>query len=209
MRSHAVLACAVLGISACTAFGPDRKPPPMPPPAHYSVESQPGTDRRGRWDLAAGGAGARPVPQWWQEFGSDDLNALVEEGLKNSPSYASAQSTLKAAREQLRSQIGDNLLPQVDLTFSPARQTCAGYPDSAAADVHREHLRRAGPGDLHLRFLRRRLPGRPRAGGPGQATGVAARGNPACAGHQHRRCNHQLRLVAGAGRRNGRVGCAG
>src|SRR3984893_15113736 len=128
MKSRAVLACAVLGISACTAFGPDRKPPKMPQPAHYSVESQPGQTAAADGVSQQVAVGARPVPQWWQEFGSEDLDALVEEGLKNSRSYSRAQSTLKAAKEQLRSQIGDNLLPQVDLTFSPARQRSLGIP---------------------------------------------------------------------------------
>jgi NodT family efflux transporter outer membrane factor (OMF) lipoprotein len=72
--------------------------------------------------------GARPVPEWWKEFGSDDLNALVDEGLRNSPSYASAQATLKAAREQLRGQIGDNLFPKIDLEFDPSRQRSLGIP---------------------------------------------------------------------------------
>jgi NodT family efflux transporter outer membrane factor (OMF) lipoprotein len=100
----------------------------MPEPAHYSVESQPGQTAAADGVSQQVALGARPVPEWWREFGSDDLNALVEEGLKNSPSYASAQSALKAAREQLRSQIGDNLLPQVDLTFSPTRQRSLGIP---------------------------------------------------------------------------------
>ena len=57
-------------------------------------------------------AGARPVPEWWTAYQSDELNELVEEGLKNSPSLAAAQSTLKAAREQLRSQIGRQRAPE-------------------------------------------------------------------------------------------------
>jgi NodT family efflux transporter outer membrane factor (OMF) lipoprotein len=128
MKSLIVLVCAVLVLSACTAFGPDRKPPRMPEPAHYSVDSQPAQTAAADGVAQQVVAGARPVPEWWQAFGSEDLNALVEEGLKNSPSYASAQSNLKAAREQLRSQIGDNLFPQVDLTFSPTRQRSLGIP---------------------------------------------------------------------------------
>jgi len=63
-----------------------------------------------------------------KEFGSDDLNALVDEGLRNSPSYASAQATLKAAREQLRGQIGDKPVPKIDLEFDPSRQRSLGIP---------------------------------------------------------------------------------
>jgi NodT family efflux transporter outer membrane factor (OMF) lipoprotein len=100
----------------------------MPQPAHYSVESQPGQTAAADGVSQQVAVGARPVPQWWREFGSEDLTALVEEGLKNSPSYASAQSALKAAREQLRSQIGENMLPKVDLTFTPERQRALGIP---------------------------------------------------------------------------------
>jgi NodT family efflux transporter outer membrane factor (OMF) lipoprotein len=100
----------------------------MPEPAHYSVDSQPAQTAAADGVAQQVVTGARPVPQWWQAFGSEDLDALVDEGLKNSPSYASAQSNLKAARELLRSQIGDNLFPQVDLTFSPARQRSLGIP---------------------------------------------------------------------------------
>ena len=57
-----------------------------------------------------------------------DERALVDEGLRNSPSYASAQATLKAAREQLRGQIGDNLFPKIDLEFNPSRQRSLGIP---------------------------------------------------------------------------------
>jgi NodT family efflux transporter outer membrane factor (OMF) lipoprotein len=128
MKSSVTLLAVVLGVSACTAFGPSRKPPKMPEPAHYSVDSQ------SAQTVAADGVaqqiatGVRPVPEWWKEFASDDLNALVDEGLRNSPSYASAQATLKAAREQLRGQIGDNLFPKVDLEFDPSRQRSLGIP---------------------------------------------------------------------------------
>jgi NodT family efflux transporter outer membrane factor (OMF) lipoprotein len=128
MKSHLALACVVLGLSACTAFGPDRKPPRMPEPVHYSVESQPARASEADGVTQQVMLGARPVPEWWRAFGSEDLNALVAEGLRNNPSYASAQSTLKAAREQLRSQIGENMLPKVDLTFSPERQRSLGIP---------------------------------------------------------------------------------
>ena len=127
MKTSVVLA-VTLTLSACTAFGPSRKPPKMPEPAHYSVESQPAQTAAADGVAQQLATGARPVPEWWKEFGSDDLNALVDEGLRNSPSYQSAQATLKAAREQLRGQIGDNLFPKVDLEFNPTRQRSLGIP---------------------------------------------------------------------------------
>jgi NodT family efflux transporter outer membrane factor (OMF) lipoprotein len=124
--SGAIVVAATLTLSACAAFGPDRKPPQMPSPEHYSAEA-----RSAQLPAADGvaqklDAGAKPVPQWWKAYQSDQLNALVEEGLENSPSLAAAQSTLKAAREQLRSQIGNSLLPSVDVGFSPSRQRALG-----------------------------------------------------------------------------------
>jgi NodT family efflux transporter outer membrane factor (OMF) lipoprotein len=117
-----------LSLAGCGLFGPDRNPPAMPSPDHYSVEGQPA-----QLPVAEGVAqhldiGARPVPEWWKAYQSDALNVLVEEGLANSPSLAAAQHTLKAARESLRSQIGDSLFPHVDVGFSPTRERALGLP---------------------------------------------------------------------------------
>ncbi len=130
MKLQIALASVALGmgLTACTAFGPDRKPPRMSQPDHYSVESQPAQTATADGVAQEVAIGARPVPDWWKAYESDDLNRLVEEGLKNSPSFAAAKSTLQAAREQLRSQIGDNVFPKVDLDFSPARQRSLGIP---------------------------------------------------------------------------------
>jgi NodT family efflux transporter outer membrane factor (OMF) lipoprotein len=100
----------------------------MPQPAHYSVEGQPAQTAQADGVAQQVASGARPVPRWWTAYGSDDLDALVDEGLKNSPSLAAARSALQAAREQLRSQIGANMLPQIDLEFSPSRQRTLGIP---------------------------------------------------------------------------------
>jgi outer membrane protein TolC len=123
-----VLAIAALALSGCAAFGPDRKPPKMPSPEHYSLGSQPAQLPTADGVAQKLDAGARPVPEWWKAFESDELNSLVEEGLANSPSLATAQNNLKAAREQLRSQIGDSLLPSIDLGFDPSRQRALGIP---------------------------------------------------------------------------------
>src|ERR1700722_19167478 len=127
--TRAAVAVALgLSLSACTAFGPPRTPPKMTAPEHYSVSDQgaqlPTADGVAQ-TLTAGG---HPVPEWWRAYESDELNQLVEEGLKNSPSLAAAQSTLKAAREQLRSQIGNSMLPSVDVGFDPSRQRALGIP---------------------------------------------------------------------------------
>jgi NodT family efflux transporter outer membrane factor (OMF) lipoprotein len=121
-------AALALTVGACGAFGPPREPPPMPSPAHYAVDAS-----SEKLPLADGVAqqlavGARPLPKWWTMYQSDDLDALVDEGLAKSPSLAAARSTLQAAREGLRSQIGQNMLPSVDVGFSPTRQRALGIP---------------------------------------------------------------------------------
>jgi NodT family efflux transporter outer membrane factor (OMF) lipoprotein len=122
------VAAVMLSVAACGAFGPDRDPPTVASPVHYGAGIQPA-----QLPLADGVAqqltlGARPFPQWWTMYRSDALNALVDEGLDHSPSLAAAQSTLQAAREGLRSQIGQSMLPSVDVGFSPTRQRALGLP---------------------------------------------------------------------------------
>ncbi len=127
LRQAALLAAA-LALSACTAFGPDRNPPPVSSPERYSVQALPAQLP------AAGGAaqtlayGARPMPEWWKAYRSEQLDRWVEEGLDNSPSLAAARSTLKAAREALRSQIGNSMLPSVDAGLLSERERALGIP---------------------------------------------------------------------------------
>src|SRR3569833_2751468 len=100
----------------------------MPLPEHYPVEARPVQRPAADGVAQKLEADTQPVPQWWQAYQSDELNGFVKEGLENSPSLAAAQSTLQAAREQLRSQIGNSLLPSVDVGFSPSRQRALGIP---------------------------------------------------------------------------------
>ena len=81
-----------------------------------------------RREPASGGATFRPVAEWWRAYECAALDAFVAEGLAHSSSLAAARGTLKAAREQLRGQIGGNMLPSVDLEFDPSRQRTLGIP---------------------------------------------------------------------------------
>ncbi|OYD60391.1 UNVERIFIED_ORG: NodT family efflux transporter outer membrane factor (OMF) lipoprotein [Burkholderia sp. CF145] len=109
-----VLAVATaLALTACS-FGPSGEAPAMPSPEHYGAQTQPSKT------VAAGGiaqqfdTGATSVPQWWRLYRSDALDALVDEGLRNSPTLAATQRTLAAAQEELRAQVGASTLPSVD-----------------------------------------------------------------------------------------------
>ncbi len=145
------VAALALTLTACGAFGPDRNPPKLPTMAHYSVDPEPAQLP------AAGGIvqrlelNGRPVPEWWQAYQSAALDALVEEGLANDPSLAAAQHTLKAAREALRSQIGQSMVPSVDVGFDPTRQRALGIPILPHEQTFQyERLRRRGTDFVHV-----------------------------------------------------------
>ncbi|HTY92488.1 MAG TPA: efflux transporter outer membrane subunit [Steroidobacteraceae bacterium] len=113
----AALASALL--ASCAVFGPSRTPPAMNAPAQYSVA--PSSAPR----LAMG---ASPVARWWQAYSSPQLDDLVNEALEHNQSLAAATANLKAAHEQVREQVGENLVPHVDVGFSPTRQRALGIP---------------------------------------------------------------------------------
>ena len=122
------LGVIALGLAGCAHFGPPRDPPRMAEPTHYAVIEQAAQLPAADGITQQLGVGARPVPEWWHAYDSEVLNALVAEGLRNSPSLAAAQSTLDAAREGLRSQIGQSLYPSVDVGFDPSRQRALTFP---------------------------------------------------------------------------------
>ncbi len=112
------LAGAVAGplmLTACMV-GPNFQAPPAPEVTGYTA------DGRLRSTTATDIAGGAPQHfeaamevggQWWREFGSPQLNAFVEEAIRNHPSVRAAQYALRAARETALQTRGA-LAPQVD-----------------------------------------------------------------------------------------------
>ena len=117
----AALTLSACALAACSTTKPDevlRVPTPQQYGAPAAPEQMPAADGvQQQLDR-----GARPVPQWWKAYGSEELDALVEEGLAQSPSLAAAQSTLKSAHEALRAQLGETLMPSIDLKGGATRQ---------------------------------------------------------------------------------------
>jgi NodT family efflux transporter outer membrane factor (OMF) lipoprotein len=125
-RAPALVALSVL--TACTAFGPPRTPPSVPSPAHYSIartNPQLTADQGPRQQLLLGAA---PIPEWWRAFGSPQLDALVSEALDRNQSLAAAQANLRAAHEQVREQVGNNLYPHLDAGVASSRQRALSIP---------------------------------------------------------------------------------
>lgn len=120
-----LLGMAVL--SACS-FGPDGKPPVMAAPERYGAGVQPLQSVAAEGVSQRFNVGAQPVPDWWKTFGSPQLNALVDEGLRNSPGLDAANHSLSAAKEQLRAQVGSSLLPSIDLGGQADRQRALTLP---------------------------------------------------------------------------------
>lgn len=112
-KTSAMAVVVALAVTACS-FGSSGEPPAMPSPEHYGALPQLSTT------VAAGGiaqsfdVGATGVTQWWRLYRSPALDALVDEGLRNSPSLAATQRTLASAQEQLRAQVGESTLPSID-----------------------------------------------------------------------------------------------
>lgn len=118
----------MLALAACS-FGPGGAAPATPQPAHYGAELQPTETVAAQGVTQQFVVGAQPVPSWWHLYQSDDLNALVDEGLRNSLTLAATDKSLTAAREQLRAQVGSSMLPTIDAGAQVARQRALAIPE--------------------------------------------------------------------------------
>jgi len=120
-RARAML--AVVAISAGACVGPNFHRPSAPEVDRYTIDPlTPATVA----SAGPGGAAQRflmqqDVPRnWWTLFGSDDLNALVEEALRANPDVASAQAALRQALENAAAQRG-SYFPSVQGQFDASR----------------------------------------------------------------------------------------
>jgi NodT family efflux transporter outer membrane factor (OMF) lipoprotein len=102
----------------------------MPSPAHYGVDAQPAQSVAALGVAQRFETGASPVPDWWRLYQSEPLNALVDEGLRNSLTLAATEKLLASAHEQLRAQIGSSLLPSIDAGGQASRQRALGIPEA-------------------------------------------------------------------------------
>ncbi|SAK93959.1 RND efflux system outer membrane lipoprotein [Caballeronia catudaia] len=111
--SFVLAAAAALALAACS-FAPSGEPPAMPSSGHYGAQAQVSKTVTAGGVVQSFDIGATPGPQWWRLYRSDALDALVDEGLRNSPTLAATQRTLSAAQEELRAQVGASTLPSID-----------------------------------------------------------------------------------------------
>jgi NodT family efflux transporter outer membrane factor (OMF) lipoprotein len=126
--SRLTLIVTVLALAAC-AFAPLNKPAAPATTGGYAAQGPPDAT------VAAAGVaqrftlGAQAVPEWWRQFGSDTLDAWVDEGLRNNASLAAVRHTLEAVHQEYRAQVGGSLLPSIDAGGQVSRQRAIGFPD--------------------------------------------------------------------------------
>ncbi|KAF1056041.1 MAG: Outer membrane protein OprM [Burkholderia gladioli] len=125
----AAAASAALALAGCSLFAPSGEPPAMPSSAHYGAEPLPAQTVAAQGVAQRFDVGAQPVPEWWKQYRSPQLDALVDEGLRASPTLAASTHAMQAAREQLRAQVGSSLLPSIDLGGQTSRQRGLGVPN--------------------------------------------------------------------------------
>lgn len=124
----APLAAGALTITSGCAVGPDFKTQPAPALKQYG--QQPLPPETGSAPGAAGAAQAFVISnqlpaQWWQQFGSERLSALVLEAFAGSPSTASAEAALRQAYANYQAQRA-GLLPFFDGKADAQRQKANG-----------------------------------------------------------------------------------
>jgi NodT family efflux transporter outer membrane factor (OMF) lipoprotein len=125
-RSIATLALA-LTLSAC-AFAPRGEPPAIKTTSTYAAEAPPDATVEAAGVAQRLASGAPMIPDWWRLYGSDTLDAWVDEGLRNNASLSAVQHTWEAAHAQFRAEVGEALLPSIDAGGQVSRQRALGFP---------------------------------------------------------------------------------
>jgi NodT family efflux transporter outer membrane factor (OMF) lipoprotein len=132
-RSIWISFCA--GMLAGCASGPDFKPPATPEVTGYTASALPAQTIAAPTALGEAQrfvTGAPIATQWWRQFGSARLDALIETALHASPTLEAAQATLRQARHNYGAKAGSTQYPQANANLGTQRQgvnnAAAGQP---------------------------------------------------------------------------------
>ena len=130
---------ASLALSAC-AVGPNYKKPDKPATPAYTREA---LATQTQATAVTGGEsqrfqfGAQLPAQWWQLFGSPELDALIEQGIQNYPTIKAQRAALLQARQVVRAQQGV-FFPQLSGSLNAQRSK------SSAAEFNADNTLAAG-----------------------------------------------------------------
>jgi NodT family efflux transporter outer membrane factor (OMF) lipoprotein len=130
-----VAGAAILLVSC--AVGPDFKRPEAPSIDRYTDAEFPNATVAS--DFAHGdaqqfAAGGNLQRQWWSLFKSEPLDRLIEQALRDSPTIASAQSTLRQVQQNLAAERGltwPNLSGQVNVQREQFSGASLGQPGTS------------------------------------------------------------------------------
>ncbi len=136
----------LLALAAC-AVGPDFTPPAAPelvdasrPYTPVPIPAQTASAAVGTGEAQRFLTGQDVPERWWQLFGSDPLDRLVQAGLAQSPTLAAAQAALRQAQETYLADAGARLLPSVAATLGAQRQNASaitsGVPGGLLYNVY-------------------------------------------------------------------------
>jgi NodT family efflux transporter outer membrane factor (OMF) lipoprotein len=119
-------ALLLLSLAGC-AVGPDFHRPAPPQADRYTPE--PLLEKSAVAETPGGAMQVfvrdMDIPaQWWTLFRSPELNALVEQALRQNPNLQAAQAALRVAEENYLASRGA-LLPSAEASYSPTRQKVA------------------------------------------------------------------------------------
>ncbi|MCL2656682.1 MAG: efflux transporter outer membrane subunit [Betaproteobacteria bacterium] len=123
MNKSALPWLAIVTLAACTggcAVGPDYQRPPLPETKAYTRTPLTST-AAAAGDVQHFDSGAKVPAQWWQAFGSPEINWLVEHAFRHSPTLEAAKATLRQAQENRAAQYA-SYFPAVQANYSASRQ---------------------------------------------------------------------------------------
>ncbi len=138
LRRRPLLAGLAVSLLAGCAAGPDFQAPA--PPQVKAYTAHPLLTTASTPDLVGGAAQhldeATDIPgDWWTLFHSEQLDALIQQSLKNNPDLKATQAALTVAHEDVLAQKG-SYYPSAAVSFSASRQrqpaSLAPVPNSNA-----------------------------------------------------------------------------
>lgn len=135
------------GILAGCAAGPDFIRPEPPQVAGYTAAALPAQTASAPAGL--GGVqrfvmGGEVPADWWREFGSTRLEALIMQALESSPTLEAAAATLRQAQQAREAQAGSTLYPQASGKLGGQRQAVNAASSGQAGGERTFSLYNAG-----------------------------------------------------------------
>ncbi|HQT81345.1 MAG: hypothetical protein B7Z60_07530 [Ferrovum sp. 37-45-19] len=116
--------CCILGLSSC-AVGPDFKSPAAPQVISYVKGGNPSAISANEKDTHGATqhlSEASVKKEWWQAFGNEQLNQMVQVALHHNPNLESLQQTLVSATQNALALDRSLSLPGVNANLSETKQ---------------------------------------------------------------------------------------